>query len=152
MGRPNGTLPQISHDFIICSQITRLNSVVLGLSLENSHGRLYKKIVKRELTITPKSHNNNFPSVVFTLLRCVYGCLWPVACVCVRACVCLYIYIYQGHHSFGSDRLTYTHYNSIRNRAFIAMGVISIALAIRKNTQEIFGNLLSLSGLPLLNH
>src|SRR6218665_107650 len=94
MGRPNGTLPQISHDFIICSQITRLNSVVLGLSLENSHGRLYKKIVKRELTITPKSHNNNFPSVVFTLLRCVYGWLWRVACVCVRACVCLYIYIY----------------------------------------------------------
>src|SRR6218665_446915 len=46
-----------------------------------------KKFVKRELTITLKSHNNNFPSVVFTLLRCVYGCLWP-------ACVCVHIYIY----------------------------------------------------------
>src|SRR6218665_1001014 len=98
MGRPNGTLPQISHDFIICSQITRLNFVVLGLSLENSHGRLYKKIVKRELTITPKSHNNNFPSVVFTLLRCVYGCLWPVACVCVR--VCAYTYTKAGLQKF----------------------------------------------------
>src|SRR6218665_3636991 len=50
-----------------------------------------KKFVKRELIITLKSHNNNFPSVVFTLLRCVYGCLWP-ACACVR--VCAYIYIY----------------------------------------------------------
>src|SRR6218665_2347998 len=49
-----------------------------------------KKFVKRELIITMKSHNNNFPSVVFTLLRCVYRCLWPVACVCVRACVCIY--------------------------------------------------------------
>src|SRR6218665_1597156 len=48
-----------------------------------------KKFVKRELIITLKSHNNNFPSVVFTLLRCVYGCLWP-ACACVR--VCAYIY------------------------------------------------------------
>src|SRR6218665_586644 len=48
-----------------------------------------KKFVKRELIITLKSHNNNFPSVVFTLLRCVYGCLWP-AC----ACVCVHIYIY----------------------------------------------------------
>src|SRR6218665_2810035 len=47
-----------------------------------------KKFVKRELIITLKSHNNNFPSVVFTLLRCVYGCLWP-ACACVR----LHIYI-----------------------------------------------------------
>src|SRR6218665_557068 len=44
-----------------------------------------KKFVKRELIITLKSHNNNFPSVVFTLLRCVYGCLWPAcACVCVH--------------------------------------------------------------------
>src|SRR6218665_2281930 len=51
-----------------------------------------KKFVKRELIITLKSHNNNFPSVVFTLLRCVYGCLWP-ACACVRACVGIYIYI-----------------------------------------------------------
>src|SRR6218665_996391 len=42
-----------------------------------------KNFVKRELTITLKSHNNNLSSVVFTLLRCVYGCLWPVACVCV---------------------------------------------------------------------
>src|SRR6218665_506286 len=49
-----------------------------------------KNFVKRELAITLKSHNNNFPSVVFALLRCVYGCLWPVACVCVR--VCAYIY------------------------------------------------------------
>src|SRR6218665_886016 len=45
-----------------------------------------KKFLKRELIITLKSHNNNFPSVV---LRCVYGCLWP-ACACVR--VCIYIY------------------------------------------------------------
>src|SRR6218665_4016028 len=42
-----------------------------------------KKFVKRELIITMKSHNNNFPSVLFTLLRWVYGCLWP-ACACVR--------------------------------------------------------------------
>jgi len=34
--------------------------------------------LKRELIITMKSHNNNSPSVVFTLLR-------------VRACVCIYI-------------------------------------------------------------
>src|SRR6218665_967138 len=33
-------------------------------------------------------------------------------------------------HSFDRYRLTYSHYNSIRIRAFIAMGVISIALAI----------------------
>src|SRR6218665_1130861 len=33
-------------------------------------------------------------------------------------------------HSFDRDRLTYFHYNSIRFRAFIAMGVISIDLAI----------------------
>src|SRR6218665_2547818 len=33
-------------------------------------------------------------------------------------------------HSFDRDRLTYFHYNSIRIRAFIAMGVISIDLAI----------------------
>src|SRR6218665_1404087 len=37
-------------------------------------------------------------------------------------------------HSFDRDRLTYSHYNSIRIRAIIAMGVISIDLAIlRKN-------------------
>src|SRR6218665_1993898 len=51
-----------------------------------------KNFVKRELTKTLKSHNNNFPSIVFTLLRCVYGCLWPVTCVCVRAYVLIYIY------------------------------------------------------------
>src|SRR6218665_2659742 len=40
-------------------------------------------------------------------------------------------------HSFDRDRLTYSHYNSIRIRAFIAMGVISIDLAIlRKNAQN----------------
>src|SRR6218665_365191 len=49
-----------------------------------------KNFVKREHTITLKSHNNNFPSVVFALLRCVYGSLWPVACGWVR--VCAYIY------------------------------------------------------------
>src|SRR6218665_1249846 len=48
-----------------------------------------KKFVKGELIITLKSHNNNFPSVVFTLLQCVYRCLLP-ACACVR--VCAYIY------------------------------------------------------------
>src|SRR6218665_20023 len=52
-----------------------------------------KKFVKRELIITLKSHNNNFPSVVFTLLRWVYGCLWP-ACACVRVWAYIYIYIY----------------------------------------------------------
>src|SRR6218665_905661 len=57
-----------------------------------------KKLVKREPTITLKSHNNNFPSVVFTLLRCVYGCLWPVACVCVR--VCTYVYTKPRQHKF----------------------------------------------------
>src|SRR6218665_1955727 len=37
-------------------------------------------------------------------------------------------------HSFDRDRLNYSHYNSIRFRAFIAMGVISIDLTIlRKN-------------------
>src|SRR6218665_505197 len=51
-----------------------------------------KKFVKRELIITMKSHKTNFPTAVFTLLRCVYRCLWPVACVCVR--VCAYICIY----------------------------------------------------------
>src|SRR6218665_2159679 len=53
-------------------------------------------------------------------------------------------------HSFDRDRLTYFHYNSIRIRAFIAMGVISIDLAILRKTQEIFGNMVSLSGLQLL--
>src|SRR6218665_4062164 len=41
------------------------------------------------------------------------------------------IAIAENHtHSFDRDRLTYFHYNSIRIRAFIAMGVISIDLAI----------------------
>src|SRR6218665_2860700 len=53
-----------------------------------------KNLVRRELTITLKSHNNNFPSVVFTLLRFVYYCLWP-ACACVR--VCAYIYTKLDH-------------------------------------------------------
>src|SRR6218665_4008813 len=53
-------------------------------------------------------------------------------------------------HSFDRDRLTYSHYNSMRFTAFIAMGVISIDLAILRKTQEIFGNLVSLSGLQLL--
>src|SRR6218665_947882 len=57
-----------------------------------------QKFVKRELIITLKSHNNNFPSVVFTLLRCVYGCLWPVACVCVR--MCAYIYTKPSQQKF----------------------------------------------------
>src|SRR6218665_114383 len=49
-----------------------------------------KKFVKRELIITLKSHNNNFPSVVCHITAM---CLWmPVACVCVRACVCVHIY------------------------------------------------------------
>src|SRR6218665_2488514 len=48
-----------------------------------------KKFVKRELIITMKSHKTNFPTAVFTLLRCVYRCLWPVACVCVRVCACI---------------------------------------------------------------
>src|SRR6218665_356666 len=40
-------------------------------------------------------------------------------------------------HSFDRDRLTYSHYNSIRIRAFIAMGVISIDLEIlRKNARN----------------
>src|SRR6218665_1769368 len=85
--RSDGTLklnPATNHHNLInCSQNTRLNFVILGQSLENSHGRLYKKIRKK------RTYNNNFPSVVFTLLRCVYGCLWP-ACACVR--VCSYIY------------------------------------------------------------
>src|SRR6218665_2716962 len=51
-GRPIGTLPQFSHDLINCSQNTRLNSVILGLSLENSNGRLYKKFRKK------RSYNN----------------------------------------------------------------------------------------------
>src|SRR6218665_3109625 len=58
-----------------------------------------KKFVKRELIITLKSHNNNFPSVVFTLLRCVYGCLWP-ACACVRVWAYIYIYIYKAPFAF----------------------------------------------------
>src|SRR6218665_2232691 len=52
-------------------------------------------------------------------------------------------------HSFDRDRLTYYHYNSIRFRAFIAMGVISIDLTIlRKNARNFrqFG----LIGLQLL--
>src|SRR6218665_3587102 len=49
-----------------------------------------KNFVKRELIITLKSHNNNFPSVVFTLLR-----LSMDACgLRVRACVCVHIYNY----------------------------------------------------------
>src|SRR6218665_104321 len=37
--------------------------------------------------------------------------------------------------SFDRDRLTYSHYNSIRFTAFIALGVISIDLAILRKTQ-----------------
>src|SRR6218665_3671415 len=59
-----------------------------------------KKFVKRELIITLKSHNNNFPRVVFTLLRCVYGCLWPVACVCVRVCAYICIYTNPSQQKF----------------------------------------------------
>src|SRR6218665_2904110 len=98
MGRYSIDKPQNSHDLINCSQNTRLNSVILGLSLENSHGRLYKKIRKK------KTYNNNFPSVVFTLLRCVYGCLWP-ACACVRVWAYIYIYIYIYIQSPGSKNL-----------------------------------------------
>src|SRR6218665_3396392 len=40
-------------------------------------------------------------------------------------------------HSFDRDRLTYSHYNSKRFRAFIAMGVISIEITIlRKNARN----------------
>src|SRR6218665_2911404 len=40
-------------------------------------------------------------------------------------------------HSFDRDRLTYSHNNSIRIRAIIAMGVISFILTIlRKNAQN----------------
>src|SRR6218665_2646874 len=56
-----------------------------------------KNFEKRELIIPLKSHNNNFPSVVFTLLRCVYGCLWP-AC----PCVCIYIYTNTRQKKFRS--------------------------------------------------
>ena|SRR6218665_990715 len=41
-------------------------------------------------------------------------------------------------HSFDRDRLTYFHYNSIRIRAVLAMGVISIDLTImRKNARTL---------------
>src|SRR6218665_59410 len=46
-GRYSIDKPPFSHDLINCSQNTRLDSVILGLSLENSHGRLYKKIRKK---------------------------------------------------------------------------------------------------------
>src|SRR6218665_2388453 len=49
-----------------------------------------KKFVKRELIITMKSHKTNFPTAVFTLLRCVYRCLWP-------ACACVCVHIYQAY-------------------------------------------------------
>jgi len=52
-GRYSIDKPHISHDLINCSQNTRLNSVILGLSLENSHGRLYKKIRKK------RTYNND---------------------------------------------------------------------------------------------
>src|SRR6218665_2422451 len=55
-----------------------------------------KKFVKRELIITMKSHKTNFPTAVFTLLRCVYRCLWPVACVCER----VFVHIYQASFRF----------------------------------------------------
>src|SRR6218665_566528 len=42
-GRPSIDKPHFSHNLINCSQSTRLNSVIVGLSLENSLGRLYKK-------------------------------------------------------------------------------------------------------------
>src|SRR6218665_177561 len=41
-------------------------------------------------------------------------------------------------HSFDRDRLTDSHYNAIRFRAFIAMGVISIDLTmLRKNARNV---------------
>src|SRR6218665_829948 len=75
-----------------------------------------KKFVKRELIITMKNHNNNFPSVVFTLLRCVKGCLWPVrTCpACVRACVCVCV-----------------HYTKPRQQKFRAMNGALLASPIR---------------------
>src|SRR6218665_2682892 len=50
-------------------------------------------------------------------------------------CKCKRTAIAENHtHSFDRDRLTYSHNNSIRIRAFLAMSVISIGLAIlRKN-------------------
>src|SRR6218665_3069637 len=49
-----------------------------------------KKFVKRELIVTMKSHKTNFPTAVFTLLRCTCLSL-PMACgLRVRACVCIY--------------------------------------------------------------
>ena len=46
-GRYSTYLPHFRHDPINCSQNTRLNSVILGLSLENSHGRLCRKFRKK---------------------------------------------------------------------------------------------------------
>src|SRR6218665_2463343 len=53
-------------------------------------------------------------------------------------------------HSFDRDRLNYSHYNSIRFRAFIAMGVISIDLTILRKNSRNFRQFVSLSGLQLL--
>src|SRR6218665_2489535 len=63
-----------------------------------------KNFVKREPTITLKSHNNNFQA------SCLHYCdvsmaacgLWP-ACVCVRACVCIYIYQAQAAKIQGNE-------------------------------------------------
>src|SRR6218665_2669102 len=52
-------------------------------------------------------------------------------------------------HSFERDRLTYSHYNSIRIRAFLAMSVIYIDLAILRKNAINFRQF-SLSGLQLL--
>src|SRR6218665_1633816 len=44
MGRPIGTLSQFSHDLINCSQNTRLNSVILGLSLKKQSWQALQQI------------------------------------------------------------------------------------------------------------
>src|SRR6218665_1942619 len=51
-------------------------------------------------------------------------------------------------HSVDRDRVTYSHYNSIRIRAFLAMGVISIDLEYKR--RKFSALWVSLSGLQLL--
>src|SRR6218665_2396716 len=116
-----------------------------GLQLQNNHTHSFDR---DRLTY---SHYNSFRirafiamgviSIDLTILGKNAGNFWQFGKSKRTA-------IAENHtHSFDKDRLTYSHYNSIRFTAFIAMGVISIDLAILRKTQEIFGNLVSLSGL-----
>src|SRR6218665_480207 len=120
---------------------------------------------KFELTAIAKNHTNSFSraSLTYSHYNSIRNRAFiAMGVISIALAVCKLAYkpvnnsalfgkfkrteIAKNHmHSFSRASLTYSHYNSIRNRAFIAMGVISIALAVRKlaykpvNNSALFG-------------